>query len=226
VNPWTLIDSAEIKKGGGELRLYRRGNDYSIMIAGVGELMSSRTYGSEEKLAELGCRRATEQSQPRVLVGGLGIGFTLAAALGQLGPDVEVVVAELVPAVVHWNREYLGQFAGHPLDDPRTTVTITDVAALLRTEQGGYDAILLDVDNGPEGLTHRGNDWLYRTAGLQAAYDALRPNGILAVWSAGPDALFGERLRRVGFIVEEHRVRAHRDRRGARHIIWVAERYD
>lgn len=224
MKPWTLIDSAEIKKDGGELRLYRRGDDYSIVIAGGGELMSSRTHGSEEMLAQLGCQRASAQRQPRVLIGGLGVGFTLAAALGQLGPDAKVVVVELVAAVVQWNREHLGRFAGHPLDDPRTAVTIADVAALLRAERDGYDAILLDVDNGPEGLTHRDNDWLYGKAGLQAAYDALRPNGLLAVWSAGPDALFGDRLRRTGFLVKEHRVRAHRARRGARHTIWVAER--
>ncbi len=222
MNPWNLIDSSEIP-GGGELRLYRRGDEYSIMIAGGGELMNSRMHGSEDALAELGCRHLSERPRPRVLVGGLGMGFTLAAALGQVGPDGEVMVAELVPAVVKWNREHLGQFAGRPLDDPRSTVSVGDVAVLLRKEHSAFDAILLDVDNGPEGLTHRANDWLYSVEGLEAAFDALRPDGVLAVWSAGPDDAFGDRLRRVGFLVEVKRVRAHRAGKGASHVIWLAQ---
>lgn len=225
MNPWQLIDTSEIPAGGGELRLYRRGNEYSIMIAGGGELMSSRMHGSEDALAELGCAHLDGKHEPKVLIGGLGMGFTLAAALSNLGPDAEVVVAELVPAVVKWNNEYLGHFAGHPADDPRSTIRITDVAVLLK-DSAAYDAILLDVDNGPEGLTHRENDWLYGSGGLQAAFDALRPGGVLSVWSAGPDQAFGERLRQVGFLVDEQRVRAHGGRKGARHTIWIARRGD
>lgn len=224
MTPWKLIDSSAIPDNGGELRLYQRGAEYSIMIVGGGELMNSRIHGSEDSLAELGCQPLAGKAQPRVLVGGLGMGFTLAAALRQLGPQAEVVVAELVPAVVQWNRDHLGQFAGHPLDDPRTTVSIGDVAALLRGERAAFDAILLDVDNGPEGLTHRANDWLYGSEGLQAAMQALRPDGVLAVWSAGPDDAFGERLRRVGFLVDERRVRAHRAGKGATHTVWLARR--
>ncbi len=224
MRPWNLIDSSEIPAGGGELRLYRRGGEYSIMIVGGGELMNSRMHGSEDALAELGCRHLAGQPSPRVLVGGLGMGFTLAAALAQLGPDAEVIVAELIPAVVTWNREHLGPFAGRPLDDPRSIVRVGDVAAVLKHERAAYDAILLDVDNGPEGLTHHENDWLYTTAGLHAAWDALCPHGVLAVWSAGPDAPFGERLRQAGFAVEVHRVRAHRPGKGASHTIWIAQR--
>jgi spermidine synthase len=134
-----------------------------------------------------------------------------------------VVVAELVPAVVEWNRELLGKHAGHPLDDQRVTVHEGDVARILRAEQQAYDAILLDVDNGPEGLTHKNNDWLYSMDGLNEAYTALRPQGVLAVWSAGPDKKFLQRLRKVGFNVDEVRVRA-RGSKGARYIIWFARR--
>ncbi len=224
MKPWNLIDSSEIPAGGGELRLYQRGEEYSIMIVGGGELMNTRMHGSEDALAELGCAHLAGQAQPRVLIGGLGMGFTLAAALAQLGQEAKVVVAELVPAVVTWNQQYLGGFAGHPLDDPRTILSVGDVAALLRRERSAFDAILLDVDNGPEGLTHRENDWLYNPAGLQAAYTALRPDGVLAIWSAGPDHTFSERLRQIGFLVEEHRVRAHGSGKGARHTIWIAQR--
>lgn len=226
MKPWQLIDSSTIPNNGGELRLYRRGDEYSIMIVGGGELMNSRMHGSEDALAELGCKLLADAPAPRILVGGLGMGFTLAAALNRLGHGAEVVVAELVPAVVAWHRDHIGHFAGHPLNDPRTTVHLGDVAQLMRSAHHTFDAILLDVDNGPEGLTHRGNDWLYGSEGLQAAYNALRSNGILAVWSAGPEASFTDRLRRVGFHVDEHRVRAHHQRKGATHTIWLAQRTD
>ena len=225
MNPWKLIDSSEIPGEGGELRLYQRGDEYSIMLAGGGgELMSSRMHGSEDALAELGCRHLGALQSPRVLIGGLGMGFTLAAALNALGPDASVTVAELIPAVVRWNREHLGHFAGEPLADPRCRVSLGDVALILKEERNTFDAILLDVDNGPEGLTHRNNNWLYSMEGLQAAFVALRPGGVLAVWSAGPEHTFNERLRRTGFLFEEHRVRAHGRGKGARHTIWVASR--
>ncbi|MGA7800474.1 MAG: hypothetical protein WCC36_06655 [Gammaproteobacteria bacterium] len=223
MTPWILLDSAPVPGGGGELRLYRRGDEFSIKIVGRGELMNSRVHGSEDTLAEQSCARLACRTAPRLLIGGLGMGFTLAAALRHVGDQAEIVVAELVPAVVAWNKGPLGEPAGHPLEDPRVTVHEADVARLLRTGQQAYDAILLDVDNGPEGLTRKENDWLYTVDGLAAAYAALRPQGVLGVWSAGPDPHFLQRLRKVGFEVEEMLVRAHGSK-GARHVIWFARR--
>jgi spermidine synthase len=183
--------------------------------------MNSRVHGSEEALAGQTCDRLAAGSAPRLLIGGLGMGFTLAAALRRIGAQGRVVVAELVPGVVAWNRGVLGAPAGHPLRDPRVSVRMTDVGRVLRTGPQAFDAILLDVDNGPEGLTRRENDWLYQMQGLQAAYAALRPGGVLALWSAGPDRGFPQRLRKAGFAVDEVRVRA-RGTKGARHILWFA----
>ena len=210
---------------GGELRLYQQGEEFSIRIVGRGELMNSRMHGSEDKLAELTCARLKTDAAPRLLIGGLGMGFTLAAALQHVAEQGQVVVAELLPAVVAWNRGPLGAHAGHPLADPRVSVHEGDVARLIKVQQRAYDAILLDVDNGPEGLTRKKNDWLYSMNGLIAAYGALRPQGILAVWSAGPAQDFLHRLKKVGFKVEEQRVRAHGNK-GARHVIWFARRGD
>jgi len=223
VTPWRLLDSATVPGSGGELQLYQRGDEFSIKIAGRGELMSSRVHGSEEALAEQSCARLAAVSRPRLLIGGLGMGFTLAAALRHVGEQADIIVAELVPAVVAWNRGPLGACAGYPLQDPRVSVHEGDVAQLLKRNQHAYDAILLDVDNGPEGLTHKNNNWLYSMDGLNAAYAALRPAGILAVWSAGPAPEFAQRLQKVGFEVEEVSVRAHA-KKGARHIIWFARR--
>lgn len=218
-----MIGTASIPGKGSELRLLQRNDEFSIRIAGTaGELMNTRLHGSEDALAELACQRIAERPGARVLVGGLGMGFTLAAALQALGEDAEVVVAELVPGVVEWNRGALGAAAGHPLADPRTRISVGDVGELLRREPGGFDAIMLDVDNGPEGLTRRENDWLYSSKGLACAQQALRPDGVLAVWSAGADPAFTERLRRVGLLVETVTVRAHRPGKGARHCIWLA----
>jgi spermidine synthase len=221
--PWTLLDSAQVPGGESELRLYQRENDFSIRIAGHGELMSTRKHASEDALAERTCALLKERGKAKLLIGGLGMGFTLAAALQQIGEQARVVVAELVPAVVAWNRGPLGEHAGHPLADPRVEVRETDVARVLKAERNAYDIILLDVDNGPEGLTRKANDWLYGVNGLTTAYEALRPQGILAVWSAGPDRVFLQRLRKVGFEVDEVRVRAH-GTKGTRHIIWFARR--
>ena len=225
MTPWILLDSAPVPGDGGELRLYQRGDEFSIKIAGRGELMSSRVHDSEAALAEHTCARLVGCVTPRLLIGGLGMGFTLAAALRHVGDQAQVEVAELVPAVVTWNRGPLGEHAGHPLRDPRVTVREGDVARMLTAEWQAYDAILLDVDNGPEGLTRKGNDWLYSLNGLNAAYTALRPQGVLAIWSAGPDRDFSERLRKVGFAVDEVRTRAHGSK-GARHIIWFGRRGD
>ena len=217
----TLLDTAPIPGEGGELGLYQHGEDFVIKVMGGQDLMSTRTRGSADALAELTCPEVAGRVRPRVLIGGLGVGFTLATALRHLGPDAEVVVAELVPRVVEWNRGPLGEYAGHPLRDGRVTVREVDVSIILRAEPRSFDAILLDVDNGPEGLTQRGNDWLYSPAGLKVSYEALRPKGVLGVWSAGTDRAFTKRLGKAGFEVEEVPVRAHRGK-GARHLIWVA----
>jgi len=223
MTPWILLNSAQVPGNGGELRLYQRGDEFSIKIVGRGELMNSRVHGSEDALSEQTCARLVDSEKARLLIGGLGMGFTLAAALRHIGDQGQVVVAELVPAVVVWNRGPLGEAAGHPLEDPRVSVHEGDVAGVIKAEQQAYDAILLDVDNGPEGLTRKENDWLYGMSGLNAAYAALRPNGVLAVWSAGPDQDFVQRLRKVGFEVDEVRVRAHGSK-GGRHVIWFARR--
>jgi len=223
MKPWNLIETAPIPGQGGELCLYQRGEEFSIKLAGAGELMNSRVHGSEEALAEQTCARLRAGEVPRLLIGGLGMGFTLAATLRGVGEHAQVLVAELIPAVVAWNRGPLGPLAGRPLDDPRVSVYEGDIARLLSSEPGGYDAIVLDVDNGPEGLTRKDNDWLYAASGLNAAREALRPGGILAVWSAGPEPAFAQRLRRAGFEVEEVRVRA-RGKKGARYVLWFARR--
>jgi spermidine synthase len=218
-----LLDSARVPGNGGVLSLYQRGDEFSIKIAGRGELMNSRVHGSEDALAEYTCARLADCIQPQLLIGGLGMGFTLAAALRHMGKQAQIVVAELVPAVVDWNRGPLGEHAGHPLLDPRVTVREMDIARILKSGRQAFDAILLDVDNGPEGLTRKANDWLYGINGLSAAFATLRPQGVLAVWSAGPDKGFLQRLRKVGFEVEELQVRA-RGTKGTRHIIWFARR--
>jgi spermidine synthase len=222
VIPRILLGTAMIPGTGTELRLYQSGELFSIKIPGRGDLMNSRMHGSEKALAELACERIRHAQAPRVLIGGLGMGFTLAAALQTLGPAAEVVVAELVPEVVEWNRTLIGAPAGHPLADPRSRVHVGDVADLIRDSRGGFDAILLDVDNGPEGLVRRANDWLYSVAGLSAARAALRPRGVLAVWSAGKDAAFSKRLQEAAFAADEHVVRPHRAGKGPRHVVWVA----
>ncbi|WP_150909469.1 spermine/spermidine synthase domain-containing protein [Marinobacter halotolerans] len=220
---FTEIGTATIPGNGTQLRLLQRNEEFSIKIAGTtGELMNSRVHGSEDALATLACERIAEQPSPRVLIGGLGMGFTLAAALAALGKDAQVTVAELVPEVETWNRGPLGAAAGNPLNDPRAIVQIGDVAEILKKSDGQWDAILLDVDNGPEGLTRKENNWIYSTAGIAAAQKALRPDGVLAYWSAGPEHSFTERLRGAGFSVEPVTVRGLRPGKGAYHIIWLA----
>lgn len=225
MSSWTLEDSARVPGNGPEMRLYRRGGEFSIRVD-EDELMNSLVHGSEDALAELACGRVSDRPHPRVLIGGLGMGYTLAAALQGLGPAGRVVVAELVPAVVAWNRGPLAALAGSPLADSRVTVREVDVRKVMQADKSGFDAILLDVDNGPEGLTRRENNWLYGLEGLNVAFAALRPAGVLAVWSAGPDPAFTQRLHKVGFMVEEVRVRLTGVAQGERHIIWLGTRID
>jgi spermidine synthase len=217
--PRIVIDTAEIP-GGGTLKLIRRGDDWFITL-GANALMGSRLSGSEEALAALSLDRLQTPS-PRILIGGLGMGFTLRAALNRLGPAARVVVAELVPAVVAWARGPMAALHGASLDDPRVEIRVADVFDLIAAGPAGYDAILLDVDNGPDAISQPGNDRLYRKDGLQLARRALRPGGVLAIWSSAPDPAFTRRLERTGAKVEEEVVRAHRGRSGPRHTIWFA----
>lgn len=219
--PWTHIDTAIMPDGGGELRLKQRGSEFSIMLGTI-ELMNSRLSGSEEALARLSYERIRNHPRPHMLIGGLGMGFTLRAALAELPADARVTVGELVPSVVAWARGPMADVFDGCLDDTRVTIREGDVGRLIQAATGEYDAILLDVDNGPEGLTRKANDNLYSVVGLRAARRALRPNGILSVWSSAPDAGFTRRLRDAGFVVEELKVRASTKGGGARHVIWMA----
>jgi spermidine synthase len=221
--PWVLLASTTVPGDGGEMRLYRRGAEFSIRV-GPHELMNSRVHASEEALADLACARLADAGRARVLIGGLGMGFTLAAVLSRVGQRAAVDVAELVPAVVAWNREQMAEVNGESLADARVRVRESDVAKIIGAEKNVYDAILLDVDNGPSALTSRANDRLYGSAGLRAAHDALRPKGILAVWSADHDPSFTRRLRQTGFEVEEHPVRARGSAGGSRFLVWTAQR--
>jgi spermidine synthase len=216
--PWEHLDSTKLPDGG-LLKLARRGDEFSIRLGGA-ELMNSRLSASEEALATLACARLAQNPAPRILIGGLGMGFTLRAALGVLGPKARVVVAELLPAVVTWARGPMADLFAACLDDPRVSVEVADVAQLIRA--GRWDAILLDVDNGPEAMTQSANDGLYGAAGLASARQGLKGGGVLAVWSQGPEPAFAKRLSRVGFDVEEVKVAAHRGKSGRRHVIWLA----
>jgi spermidine synthase len=217
--PLETLDTTRIP-GGDELRLVRRGDEYLILL-GTNSLMSSRRSGSEVALATLACARLTGRPRPRLLIGGLGMGFTLRAALTVLPAGAEIVVAELVPEVVVWARGPMAHLHARSLDDRRVKIVVDDVARLIQGARQRWDAILLDVDNGPDGLTVEENDRLYSPAGLAAARSALRPGGILAIWSAYRAPAFAARLRRAGFAVEEHKVRAHAGR-GSHHIVWLA----
>lgn len=222
MTPWVILDRATVPGDGGEMKLLQRAHEFTINVKNE-ELMNSRLHGSEDALAELTCNALANRRKPRVLIGGLGMGYTLAAALKYLGPQASVVVAELVPAVVQWNRTHLGDLAGRPLDDKRVAVRVGDVGAVIQEHPAFYDAILMDVDNGPDGLTHEGNDKLYARGGLAAAKAALRPGGVLAIWSSYTDKAFTKRLRAAGFEIEEVPVRAG-GARGRWHHIWLAKK--
>ena len=225
--PNILLDTAEIPNNGGQLKLLQRGHQFSIWISGPteAELMNNFAHGSEEALAEMTCTRVAGRPNPTVLIGGMGMGFTLASALKHLGANGKVILAELIPKVVEWNRGPLGECTGYPLRDPRVKVELGDVGRLLRASEKAFDAILLDVDNGPKGLTHSNNNWLYSLHGLTAARHALKPKGIFAVWSVSAEAKFTERLERAGFTVTVEKVRTH-GHKGGHHVIWIAERRD
>jgi spermidine synthase len=215
-----MIDSARIP-GGDEMTLYRRGDDFMIVVD-RNELMSTRMNGSEEALGTMACARIARAAAPRVLIGGYGMGFTLRAVLGVVGPKAEVTVAELVPEILAWARGPMAAVAAGCLDDPRVRVVEADVAEAIAVAPGGYDAILLDIDNGPDGLVRAENDRLYAPRGLAVARAALRPGGVLAVWSAAPDARFVMRLKSAGFAVDEVAVKARQNGKGPRHVIWFA----
>jgi spermidine synthase len=219
--PWQQIDSARVPGAEVELRLMRRGAEFSMML-GQNELMNSRLIGSEQALATLACKRIKAVKRPHLLIGGLGMGFTLRAVLAALGSEARIVVAELVPAVIAWARGPMAEIFGDSLADIRASIRSADVVDVIQSHAGAFDAILLDVDNGPEGLIRRANDALYDSKGLKAIRRALRPGGVLAVWSSGPDPAFSKRLRSTGFDVDEVTVRATTRRSGARHVIWLA----
>jgi len=220
VIPWVELGSSTISGSESRLRLMQRGNEYSIMTGGI-ELMNSRMSGSEQALATLTCARLKDRPAPRLLIGGLGMGFTLRAALEVLPALSRVEVAELLPAVIDWARGPMAEIFSGCLDDRRVVILERDVAIPINAASGAYDAILLDVDNGPGGLDRVANDGLYRATGLAAARRALKPGGILAVWSAMPDEAFLRRMNQAGFTVTEERVHAHRKGKGARHVIWL-----
>jgi spermidine synthase len=219
--PWLQLDTARVPGADVQLRLMQRGGEFSMML-GQNELMSSRLSGSEEALATLACRRIDAVKRPHLLIGGLGMGFTLRAALAVLGSDARIMVAELVPAVIAWARGPMADIFGDSLDDPRASIREADVVDVIRSHDSAFDAILLDVDNGPEGLIRKANDALYDLKGLKAIRRALRPGGVLAVWSSGPNPLFSKRLRAAGFDVNEVAVRATTKRSGSHHVIWFA----
>jgi spermidine synthase len=222
--PWTQLGTAQIPNNGGELKFSQRGDEFSIRLSGIrGELMNSRLYNSEKVLAELGCAHLTSTNNAHVLVGGLGMGYTLAAALKAVNENSQVTVAELIPEVVTWNQGPLGNCAKNPLQDPRTKLHIGDVRQLLKIRKPTFDAILLDVDNGPEGLTQKDNSSIYSPQGLQDIYKSLTPKGMVAIWSAGPDQQFTLRLKKAGFKAEDRVVRA-RPGKGSRHTIFLGRK--
>lgn len=223
--PWIHLATASTPEGDA-LRLMRRGDEFSIRLEGGNELMNSRLGGSEEALATLALDRLPTRPAPRVLIGGLGMGFTLRAAQAIAPPDATLVVSEIVPDLIEWAGQHMGSVFGDCLSDPRVEIRPGDVLAAIRDAKGEFDVILLDVDNGPDGLTRTGNDALYDEQGLRAVYRALTGGGVLAVWSAAPDSAFLKRLSRCGFEARAHSVPAGRTKRGPRHTIWIAARPD
>jgi spermidine synthase len=221
--PWIHLATATAPDGA-ELRLLRRGKEFSIRLHDGNELMNSRLGASEEALAILAVDRLAGRQAPCILIGGLGMGFTLRAAQAVVGSDARLIVSEIVPELIAWAAEHMADVFGDCLADPRVVVKVGDVGAVIRESTAAFDAILLDVDNGPDGLTYAGNDTLYGEAGLRAARRALTPGGVLAVWSAAPDPGFSKRLSRCGFETRSTTIRAAHSKRGARHTVWLATR--
>lgn len=221
MQPRELIATAAVPGAPEELRLYRRGSDFMILLDRV-ELMSTRMSGSEEALAEMTCARLHDRPRPHLLIGGYGMGFTLRAALAALADGARITVVELVPEIIAWARGPMADLMAGCLDDPRVRLVQGDVADVIAEAPSAYDAILLDVDNGPDGLTRKGNDRLYSTRGLASAKRALTPGGILSIWSAAPDPAFRHRLHASGFRTDEVVVRARSNGKGPRHVIWFA----
>jgi spermidine synthase len=226
MRPWRTVDQEDVPDDDSTMYLMSRGSEFAI-VANDRELMSNRMHGSEDALADFACDRLAQLDDARILVGGLGMGFTLAAVLRRIGPNGEGVVAELIPAVVRWNREYVGRAAGHPLRDPRARVHIGDVTDVIEGSSAHWSAILLDIDNGPAALTRPGNGWLYTKEGLRVAHEALIPGGILGIWSATNNKSFTRRLRGTGFEVEmlqyTEEGRPTPDDSGT-HVLWMARR--
>ncbi len=222
--PWEEIDRAKVPGQDNELILRRRGQEFSIRTAGT-ELMNSRIHGSEEALASLAMERLQQKPEKtglNILVGGLGMGYTLAETLKLSQPDTRILVSELIPSVISWNQDHIGHLAGMPLDDPRVRVEAMDVASVIKNKKAAWDMILLDVDNGPDGLTKKSNNRLYSSTGLKASFKALTPGGVLGVWSAGDDPAFTRSLTRCGFRAKAISVRATNSGKGSRHTIWIA----
>jgi len=222
VKPFELLGQA-ISLDNTVIKLMRRGDEY-ILLADGAILMSSRMHGSEEALATFACPRARRLERPSVLIGGLGMGFTLRATLDVLPPGASIVVAELLPAVVEWNRGPLGHLAGHPLNDKRVQVITVDIFATLSSHPGRFDAVLLDVDNGPAAFTAAKNAGLYDKGGIAAAHAALKTEGVLAVWAARDDRKFEQRLRESGFDVQVQRPRGRLKKDGPRHSIFLGHK--
>jgi spermidine synthase len=218
---WETLDRAPIP-GGGELTLVRRGHEFAIRVNGA-ELMASRAHASEERMAEIAAERLGHIERPRVMIGGLGLGYTLRATLDRFPAHARIVVAELIPDVIRWMRGPLAHLAGRPLDDSRVEVLHTDATALLRRSPGAFHALLMDIDNSPSTLIRAANATLYSERGLVSARASLAPGGVLVVWSAGPDARFAERMRRAGFIVRVTRASAHSAGRGRTHTLFIGE---
>jgi spermidine synthase len=216
-----LLGTAHVP-GGETLELFRHDRDFMIVM-GHNELMSSRKWGSEEALATMTLERLGKPEAPHMLIGGYGMGFTLRAALRETGARSDLIVVELVPEIIEWARGPMAELADGCLDDPRVQLVVGDVADFIAGSRSEYDAILLDVDNGPDGLVREGNDSLYTRAGLLAARDALRPGGVLAIWSAAPDPAFRRRLEKARFNVEERTVAARSNGKGPKHTIWFAQ---
>jgi spermidine synthase len=220
--PWEEIDRANIPGQKGELTLRRRGSEFSIRTHGT-ELMNSRLHGSEEALAELACNSIKKPGM-KILIGGLGMGYTLAAAIKSSPPDARIVVSELIPDIVKWNKDHLGHLTGIPLDNSQVTIRIEDVAKTIANEKSAWDVILLDVDNGPEGLTQKTNDHLYSKPGLEKSFSALRSKGVLGIWSQSKNDSFTRRLVKVGFQAKAEIVRARRSGKNSKHTIWLAKK--